>query len=318
MNHSIVSANQTTPWRLRRYGRRMWENRWFYLMILPGFLTVLIFHYFPIYGIQVAFRKFSMRKGISGSPWMGFYYFERFFKNPNFALIIGNTLKISVLKLVIGEIAQITLALLFNEIVNKRYQKVVQTVSYLPHFVSWIVVAAIMQDLLSPTRGAINMIINWFGGESIYFLGDKNYFVGTLIVSSIWKNVGWGTVVYIAAISSIDQEQYESAHMDGASRFQVARYITLPSIAGTIVVMLTLALGGLLSAGFDQVFNLYSPSVYPVADIIDTYVYRLAFIDTDYSYSAAIGLFKNVIGSIMVLGTNYIVRVMSKGEKGLW
>ncbi|NLZ89521.1 MAG: sugar ABC transporter permease [Clostridiales bacterium] len=236
----------------------------------------------------------------------------------NFSQLMYNTLYISVLKLIFGMFSTLLLALLFNELRNMKFKRAVQSLSYLPHFVSWVILGGIIRELFSPTRGVVNEIIKFFGGKPIYFLADPHYFVFLLIITYLWQSVGWGTIIYLAAISSIDQEQYESAVIDGASRFQRARYITIPGIMPTVVTLLVLNLGGILNAGFDQIFNLYTEQVYSVADILDTYVYRVGLIKFDYSYSAAIGLFKNAIGIVLVILSNLTIKRMTKGEYKIW
>ena len=229
-----------------------------------------------------------------------------------------NTLEISGLKLLFGFPAPIILALMLNEVSHVRFKKTVQTITYLPHFLSWVVLAGMFQQLLSPNNGAVNALLKQFFGveESIYFLGNNKYFRGTLIVTDIWKNVGWSSILYLATISGIDPSLYEAATVDGASRWQCTRYITIPSLVSTIVIMLILSIGSIMDAGFDQVFNLYNSAVYQTGDIIDTYVYRYGLGDMKYSLATAVGLFKNVIAFVLVVGTNMITRKIS-GE-GIW
>ena len=229
-----------------------------------------------------------------------------------------NTLTISALKLLFGFPSPIILALMLNEVRHGGYKKAVQTVSYLPHFLSWVVLAGMFQQLLSPNNGAVNAVLQKYFGfkNAIYFLGDNRYFRGTLIVTDIWKNVGWSSILYLATIAGIDPALYEAATVDGASRFQCTRYITLPSLAPTIVVMLILNVGSIMDAGFDQVFNLYNPAVYQTGDIIDTYVYRYGLGDMKYSLATAVGLFKNIIAFVLVLTTNLIAKRIS--GSGIW
>lgn len=279
---------------------------------------MFLFCYKPMYGIIIAFKDYKPRRGIMGSEWVGWANFKRMFNYANFGQLMYNTLFISLLKLVVGMFCTLALALLFNELRNLRFKRVVQSVSYLPHFISWVILGGLIRELFSPTRGVVNEVIKAFGGEPIYFLANPNYFVFVLILTYIWQSVGWGTIIYLAAIASIDQEQYESAVIDGASRFQRAIYITVPCIMPTVATVLVLNLGGVLNAGFDQIFNLYNENVYAVADILDTYVYRVGLIKFDYSYSAAIGLFKNVIGIILVVGSNLVIKKMTRGEYKIW
>lgn len=288
------------------------------LMLLPTILYFIIFKYIPMSGIVMAFKDYNLSLGIWGSPWVGFQVFSEAFATETFIRAVKNTLVISFWKILIGFPAPIVLALLLNEVRHLRYKKIVQTVSYLPHFLSWIIVAGLCQQMLSPTTGAVNhMLVNWFGmKEPIYFLGDNNYFRGVLIITDIWKDVGWGSILYIATIAGIDPSLYEAAVCDGATRFQRLRHITLPSIIPTITIMLIMRVGSVLDAGFDQIFNLYNTAVYPTGDIIDTYVYRYGLGEMKYPLGTAIGLFKNIIGFILVVTTNAITTRLN--GSGIW
>ena len=288
------------------------------LMLLPTIIYFIIFKYVPMAGLTLAFKDFKINAGIWGSPWVGVKHFEKAFSSRTFIRAFENTIIISGLKIVIGFPMPIIFALLLNEVRNLSYKKVVQTVSYLPHFLSWVVVAGLLTQLLSPNNGAINYIlVNWMGfDKALFFLGDNAYFRGTLIVTDIWKEVGWGSVLYIATISGIAPELYEAAVCDGATRFQRLLHVTLPSLLPTITVMLILRVGSVMDAGFDQVFNLYNSAVYKTGDIIDTYVYREGLGDMKYSFSTAVGLFKNIIGFVMVVGTNAITNKLN--GSGIW
>ena len=288
------------------------------LMFVPVIVYFVIFKYIPMGGIVIAFKNYKISKGIWGSAWCGFDNFTKAFNTPTFARAVRNTLEISGLKLLFGFPAPIILALMLNEVTHLRFKKTVQTITYLPHFLSWVVLAGMFQQLHSPNNGAVNALLRQFFGvqESIYFLGNNKYFRGTLIVTDIWKNVGWSSILYLATISGIDPSLYEAATVDGASRWQCTRYITLPSLVSTIVIMLILSIGSIMDAGFDQVFNLYNSAVYQTGDIIDTYVYRYGLGDMKYSLATAVGLFKNVIAFVLVVGTNLITRKIS-GE-GIW
>lgn len=248
--------------------------------------------------------------GIWGSPWVGLKWFENLFTASDFMNVLGNTLIISLYKLVFCFPAPLLLALLFNELRNQTFKRTVQTIVYLPHFISWVVISGLLVTLLSPSSGLISM----FGMETSPLI-DPGTFRGLLVVSEIWKETGWETVIYLAAITSIGAEMYEAAKIDGAGRLQQILYITLPALKGTIAVLLILRTGKILSAGFDQVYNLYSPIVYDVADIIDTYVYRIGLSMGRFSLAAAAGLFQSVVGFILVLITNRVTK--SLGEEGL-
>lgn len=288
------------------------------VLFLPTFLCLLIFTYIPIGGIVLAFKDYKVSMGsIWEAPWVGLKHFRKLTTSISFKPVIGNTIKISLLRLLFGFPAPIIFALMLNELTG-IFKKINQTISYLPHFLSWVILYGVFVQFLSPTSGPLNALIRMFGGEPIYFLGSTKWFVPTIIATGIWQAMGWGSVVYLAAISSISTEQYESAVIDGASRFQKMIYITLPSIMPTIVIMLIMQTGSILNAGFDQIFNMYNDAVMSVADIIDTYVYRQGLVNMDYSFSTAVGLFKNVIGFAMVLATNLIARKASDNEMGLW
>ena len=292
-------------------GQRVWEYRYLYLMLLPAIAAMLFFHYVPMYGIQIAFKDFKPRQGIWGSDWVGLKYFMRMFREYTFLSVLRNTLLISFLKLAICFPAGVVFALLLNEIGNLRLKKAAQTISYLPHFISWVVLGGIVKTLFS-LNGPVNALVALFGGEKTMYLTKSGYFIPILILTEIWKTMGWGSIVYLAAIAGVPAELYESAQMEGASRLQRMRYITFPSILPVVVTLFILRVGNIMNAGFDQIFNLYSPIVYDVADIIDTYSYRVGLLDNDFSYSTAIGLFKNVIGVALMLSVNQLSRRINR------
>jgi len=315
MQSSIEGA---TIRRSSRLLKEVWKNRHYYILLLPAILFFILFHYVPMAGVSLAFKQFSYANGIWGSEWVGFKHFERLFGSMSFYEILRNTLLISWYRLAFVFVSPIAFALLLNELRHGMYKRFVQTASYLPHFISWVVLGGIIAELLSPSRGVVNTIIGWFGFEPIYFLADPAYFRSVLIVSDIWQSVGWGSIIYLAAIAGIHPDQYESAAIDGASRWQKTRYITVPSILTTIVILFIFQLGGIMNAGFDQIFNLYNPSVYKVADIIDTYVYRVGLVSTNYDYTTAVGLFKNVVGFLLVVLANIVTSRIREGEYKLW
>ncbi len=296
----------------------LWKNRYYYLLLLPALLFFVLFCYVPMAGVGLAFKDFSYTKGIFGSDWAGLKHFERLFSSNSFYEILRNTIVISLYRLVFSFPMPVIFALLLNEIKSMRFKRCVQTISYLPHFISWVVMGGIIAELLSPSRGVVNYLLGLFGRDPVYFLAEPAYFRGVLVVTDIWKSVGWGSIIYLSAIAGVDMEQYESAAIDGATRWDMAVRITLPSILPTIVTMFILQIGSILSAGFDQIFNLYNPTVYKVADIIDTYVYRVGINEMKYDYTTAVGLFKNVVGFGLVIITNFIVRHIGEGEHGIW
>jgi len=292
------------------------KNKELFILFLPVLVFYIIFCYIPMGGIVIAFKDYKLMQGIWGSPWVGLDNFKELFSTPTFYEILGNTIWISILRLVIGFPAPIILALLLNEVKHNDYKKVVQTVSYLPHFLSWVILAGVFQQLLSPSTGAVNAILGKLGISPVFFLGDPNWFIFTIIITGVWQGVGWGTVIYLAAISGIDPQLYEAAMLDGAGRLKQVLYITIPSLVPTITIILILNTGGILNAGFDQIMNMYNEAVYEVGDIIDTYVYRRGLEGMQYSYSTAVNLFKNVIGLGFVLFTNNIAKRL--GDNSLW
>lgn len=281
--------------------RQQWQ---YYLMLIPGIIVIFIFSYIPLGGIVIAFEKYNPGMGFR-SPWVGWDNFIYLFKQPTFLRTIWNTLFIAVLKLICGIIVPVFFALLLNEVRSTRLKRIFQTLVYIPNFLSWVIVAGILTDILAGD-GILNMILQGLGMQPIGFLNDPGVFPYTMVVSDIWKSFGFGTVVYLAALTSIDPQIYESAMLDGATRFQKIVRVTIPMIMPTIILMLILSLGGILDAGFDQIYNTYSPIVYQTGDIIDTYVYRLGFVNAQYSVGAAVGLFKSVISSLLV-GLSYIL-----------
>jgi putative aldouronate transport system permease protein len=287
-----------------------------YIFLLFPMVSVFIFHYLPIYGIIIAFKDYKYFLGYLGSPWNNFRHFKVLFTSVYFLRVFKNTLIISSLRIIFSFPAPILFALLLNEIVSLRFKKVAQTISYLPHFLSWVVLAGIIIEILSPQRGLIGWIYNLFDKQAPLLLTDKNAFVPLLIITGIWKEVGWSAVIYLASLSSIDPGLYESASIDGANRLQKAFYITLPSLIPVMIILFILSLGRIMNAGFDQVFNLYNPVVYKVADIIDTYVYRMGILEMKYDFTTAVGLFKNVIGVFLIVSINMVIRKFS--EYGIW
>ncbi|NHW33036.1 sugar ABC transporter permease [Paenibacillus aceris] len=262
-------------------------------------------------GIMIAFQDFKIAGSMFTSPWVGLKWFRILFESPDFWVALKNTVIISLYKLVFNFPAPIILALLLNEVLSGTFKRIVQTIVYFPHFVSWVVLGGILFSVFSVDTGLLKLL-----GFSSSPMMNPDAFRGFLVGSEMWKEAGWGTVIYLAAIAGVNPELYEAARMDGANRFQLVRHITLPSIASTIVVLLILRTGQILNAGFDQIFILYNPLVYNVSDILDTYVYRVGLTMGRYSFAAAAGLFQSVVGLIMLLTTNWLVRRM--GERGLW
>lgn len=297
-------------------GRRLYKYRWLYLFLVPAIIWYIIFAYGPIYGLQIAFKDFKILRGIEGSDWVGLKHFAKMAGDKAFWQAAKNTLVISGIKLVFVSTSGLTLALLLNEIIHKKYRSLVSSVTMLPHFFSWVVIGSILMEILSPSSGMVNEIVRFFGGTPIYFLGEDNWFLFWVIVSDIWESAGWNSIIFVAAIGGINPELYEAAQIDGAGRWKQLTNVTLPCIAGTIVVVMILKVGSLMNAGFDQIYNMYNPAVMDTADILDTYVYRLGIENSKYSYSTAVGLFKNVINLALVLATNYFSKAI--GQEGLF
>lgn len=284
--------------------KKIWQKDWqLHLMILPGLLFILIFKYMPLGGITIAFKEFLPGKGIWGSPWVGLENFEYMLALPDTKRVMWNTLFIAAAKILINFPVPIIISILLNEVKNHRFKRSVQTIIYLPYFISWVILAGIIQDLFAK-EGLINQFLGIFGAEPVFFLGNKYAFLGVLIGTDVWKNFGYNTVVYLAAITGIDETLYEAAKIDGANRFQQIWNVTLPGIAPIVVLMMILNLGNVLNAGFEQIFNLYNPLVYETADIIDTFVYRISLVEANYSLGTAVGLLKSVVSFILIV-TSY-------------
>jgi len=290
-----VSAPGASRW--RNYVVRAWP---LYVMLLPALAQLAVFHYWPMYGVVIAFQDFNPGLGFNRSPWVGLENFEYLFSNPDFKTILSNTLIIAVYKIVTLQFCAITIALLLNEVHSVTYKRAVQTIIYLPHFLSWVVLGGILLDILSPT-GLVGMFMRSFGREPILFLGSNTWFRPTLVVSHLWKEVGWSTIIYLAALTGIDPTLHEAAAIDGANRLQRVFSVNLPGIASTIVLLACLNLRGILDAGFDQILTLYNPVVYRTADILDTYIYRVGLVSARYSLGTAVGLFKSAMGCFLMV-----------------
>ncbi len=295
---------------------RLDQSKYLLILFLPCLLKFLLFNYYPMWGVLVAFKDYKIFKGFGASPWVGLKYFRLYFSNPDALILIRNTFLLGLYRLLLGFPAPLIFALILNEVRNLAFKRVVQTVSYLPHFISTVVVCGMVVAFLSPRTGFVNTIISALGGQPIAFLTEPRYFRGIYTLSGIWQNMGWNAIVYIAAISGIDPQLYEAAIMDGANKLEQIRHVTLPSIAQTIATLLILETGSVLSVGFEKVFLLYNPAVYSVADVVETYVYRVGIRDANFSYATAIGLSLSVISLVFVWGSNYLSRRFS--DVSLW
>ena len=313
-SHALVKNGK---W--RRLLQRIWFYRFYYLLALPGILYFVIFHYLPMFGIVIAFKNISPFGGVAGiieAPWVGFRHFQRFFNSIFFWNVIENTVVISGLKIVFGFPAPIIFALMLNEVMRLQFKRFVQTVSYLPHFISWVVTTGLVTALLATSGGLFTEMLNNMTGERWSFLTNPDQFRGILTLTHVWKTIGWSSILYLAAMAAIDPALYEAAAIDGANRFQMARYITVPSIAFVITILFIFEIGNLLDAGFEQILLLYSPGVYSVSDIIDTYVYREGLQGLKYSFAAAVGLFKGVMAFLLLIMANRLANRL--GQQGLW
>ena len=274
-------------------------------MLIPGVIIVFIYMYIPLSGLIIAFQKFVPAKGLFGNQkWIGWDNFIYLYNLPGAISALRNTVIIAFFKIVLHLLIPITVSILLNEIRSTGFRRTAQTLIYLPHFLSWIILGGILIDILSPSDGILNRVLGLFGMEPIFFLGSNDYFRGTLIVSDVWKEFGFNTIIYLAAITNIDPNQYEAATIDGANRFQKMRYITLPNMRMIIVLMMVLSLGNVLNAGFDQVYNLYSKQVYSTGDILDTFIYRIGLLDAQFGVATAMGMFKSVVSTIFI-STSY-------------
>ncbi|MFA9557670.1 ABC transporter permease [Evansella sp. AB-rgal1] len=292
----------------------MKKNWMLYVMIVPGVLYYIILKYIPLMGTVIAFQDYQIFNGILASPWVGLQNFIFLFSYQDFYNVLRNTILIAFYQLIFGFPAPIILALLFNEIRIKFLKKSVQSLFYLPHFLSWVIVGGIVFELLS-SQGVVNAVREWLGLETILFMQKESYFRSIVVLSSIWKNVGWGTIIYLAAITSINPNLYEAAVIDGANRWKQVKHITLPLMFPTILVLFLLNIGNFLELGFDQIYNLLTPMTYSVGDIIETYVYRAGVLQGQYSLTTAIGLFQSLVGFTLLYIFNRLAR---KTEQGLW
>lgn len=298
--------------RLQAARRYIWRYKYLYLLLIPAILYFFIFHYVPMYGVIISFKDYSFKKGILGSDWVGLENFIYMFNLSDFYRVFWNSFCLSFLRLIFEFPVPIIIALLLNEIGSKRFKKITQTAIYLPHFISWAVIGGILVNFLSPTWGVVNDIIQRLGFEPIFFLGDPKYFRTTVVISSIWKEAGWGTIIYLAAITGIDVEQYEAATVDGANRWQRLIYITLPNIKTTIILMLILRMGSIMSNGFEQIYTLQNTQNLSVSEVFETYTYRVGLLGGRFSFATTVGLFASVISMIFLLTTNYISKKMGE------
>lgn len=305
------SSNPSVPVKKRSFIENMKKDWSLWMFCIPGIILTFIFSYIPMYGVQIAFRRYNAKQGIWGSPWVGLRYFQRFIESPYFSRTITNTLILSLYGLLVSFPIPIILALMLNAFRHKRYRKVIQTVTYAPNFISTIVMCGMLILFLSPSVGIINTVIKMFGGEAVNFMAKKEYWRHLYVWSGIWQGMGWSSVIYFAALSGISPELHEAAKCDGATKFQIIRYIDLPSILPTATIQLILSCGSILSIGFEKAYALQNDLNLSVSEIISTYVYKVGLIDNNMSYSSAIGLFNTLINMVMLIIVNKIADKMS-------
>lgn len=317
MKISLSKGSSREPQNLLSRKYQEYRKNWpIFLMLVPGIVYFIIFCYVPLYGVTIAFKDYKLLDGIMKSPWAGLKYFKMAFASNDFWNSFSNTMIISLLKLAFSFPAPILLALLLNEVKNMAFKKVVQTISYMPHFLSWVVLSGVIISFLSPSTGPVNLLLRALGHDPIFFVADNNWFRPVLVISSIWKEIGWSTIVYLAALNSVDMELYEAAKIDGAGKIKQTLHITLPSIMPAITVMFIFAVGAIVNDDFDQIFNMYNPAVYKTGEVISTYIYKIGMEGMQYSLATAIGLFKNVIALVLLVGTNYLCKAFD--EYALW
>lgn len=307
----IQNFERSGSMKQKQTATRIWKHREYYLMLLPAVIYVMLFCYAPMYGLQIAFKNYKVSLGVSGSPWIGFRNFTDFFQSYYFVTLLKNTLVLSLYSLIVGFPIPIIIALILNEM-KGRFKKVTQTVLYAPHFISLVVLVSILNSMLSPSQGVVNTIIEMLGGERTYFMADPKYFRHLYVWSGVWQGMGWGAIIYLAALSGVDPVLHEAADMDGATRLQKIIHINIPTILPTIIIMLILRMGQIISVGYEKVYLMQNSMNVETAEVISTYVYKRGILNSNYSFSAAVGLFNNVVNVILVLLANWISKKISK------
>ncbi|RAR42805.1 sugar ABC transporter permease [Paenibacillus sp. MDMC362] len=298
------------------FAARLRRDKWLYLLLLPGLLYFLVFKYVPMWGVMLAFQNYQPFTGFLKSEWVGFEHFRLFFNNPEFLMLLRNTLLLSFYNLIFFFPAPIILALLLNEVRLSFFKRTIQTMIYVPHFISMVIVASLTYVFLTTEGGAVNELLFQYTGNKIQFLSDPSWFRPVIILQTIWKECGWGTIIFLAALAAVDVEQYEAATIDGANRWRQIWHITLPAIRSTIVILLILRMGSVLDNGFEQIYLMLNPLNRSVGEVFDTYVYAMGITQGAFSYSTAVGLFKSVVGVTLVLGTNWLAKKF--GQSGLY
>lgn len=292
------------------------KKKYLYILLIPCIIYFILFHYVPMYGVIIAFKKFSFTKGILGSEWVGLDNFKYMFGLGDFYKVFLNSIYLSFLRIVFTFPVPIILALMINEVKGEAYKRITQTVIYLPHFISWVVIGGILVNFLSPTWGVVNTMIKAMGHEPIFFMAKAEYFRGIVVISTIWKEAGWGTIIYLAAIAGISPELYEAALVDGANRWQRLWNVTFPCIRTTIVILLVLRIGQIMGNGFEQIFVLQNSQNLGVSEVFETYTYRVGILGGRFSFATTVGLFTSAIGMIFLVSSNKIAKML--GEEGIW
>jgi putative aldouronate transport system permease protein len=309
----VAVAQRRSGLGLGRHVSRYWQ---LWLMVLPAVGFIGLFMYVPMYGIQLAFREFDFTAGLTGGEWAGLKYFRQFFDSPMFWPLLQNTFVISITTLVVGFAAPILLALMINQIAGGRRKKLMQTATYLPHFISIVVIVGMLQAFLNPSTGLLTQVLAFFGLDGVNLLGDTSAFVPVYVISDVWQHCGWNSIIYLAALSRVDPQLYEAAKVDGANRLQLIRHVDVPSIVPTMVILLILTMGGVLNTGFEKVWLMQNTLNLPVSEVIATYVYKIGILSTQFSYATAIGLFNTAINFVFLIAANAIARRVSNWS--LW
>ena len=312
---ALTKGKEPFSVRMQRTGKIIWKNKAVYLMLLPVIIYYILFHYKPMYGIIIAFQDFNPRRGVAGSDWVGFRHFIDFFTGDYFGRLLLNTLRLSFATLIFGFPIPIILALLINELRSKKFSKIVQSITYMPHFVSMVVLCAMIRQFVG-ANGFITNFMTMFGYEGGSMLTKSQYWIPIYVLSNIWQGAGWGSIVYLAALTGIDSELYDAAKVDGANRWKQTLHVTIPCILPTIIIMLIMRVGQIMGVGYEKTILLYDGAIYDVADIISTYVYRRGLLDRQYSFSTAVGLFNSVVNFILVIIANKISKKTT--ETSLW
>lgn len=297
---------------LQKFLKNFKKNYQLWLMVLPGFLIILIFNYVPMYGLQLAFRRFVPTEGITGGEFVGLEYFQQFINSRMFSTLMINTISISATTMIVGSIAPIVLALIVNQIKSNKTKSLMQTTVYLPNFISIVVMVGMLNVFLSPQSGIVNHIIEFLGLSRIDFLGSTSTFVPTYVISEVWQRAGWNSIIYLAALSNVDTQLYESAKMDGANRWQLVKHVDIPALIPTMIILFILNIGGILNTGFEKIFLMQNPLNLPVSEVLATYVYKIGIIQNQFSYATAIGLFNTLINFSFLLVANHISKRVSK------